>query len=60
LFENRVLRRIFGPRREEVAGGWTRLHNEDLYNLYDSPNVIRVIKSRKMIRVGHVACMGKM
>jgi hypothetical protein len=47
VFENRVLRRIFGPKREEVAGGWRRLHNEELHNLYVSPNVIRVIKSRK-------------
>jgi hypothetical protein len=46
--ENRVLRRIFGPKREEVAGGWRRLHNEELYNLYTSPNIIRVIKSRRM------------
>jgi hypothetical protein len=43
-----VLRRIFGPKREEVAGAWRRLHNEELYYLYDSPNVIRVIKSRRM------------
>jgi hypothetical protein len=48
LFENRVLRRIFGPKREEVAGGWRRLHNEELHNLYASPNVIRVIEQRKM------------
>jgi hypothetical protein len=45
LLENRVLRRIFGPKREEVAGGWTRLHNEELHNLYASQNVIRVIIS---------------
>jgi hypothetical protein len=48
VFENRVLRRIFGPQLEEVAGGKRRLHNEELHNLYASPNVIRVIKSRKM------------
>jgi hypothetical protein len=42
VFENRVLRRIFGPKREEVAGGWKRLHNEELRNLYDSQNIIRV------------------
>jgi hypothetical protein len=46
--ENRVLRRIFGPKREEVAGGWRRVHNEELHNLYASPNIIRVIKSRMM------------
>jgi hypothetical protein len=46
LFEHRVLRRIFGPTREEVVGGWRRLHNEELHNLYDSPNIIRVIKAR--------------
>jgi len=46
VFENRVLRRVFGLKREEVAGGWGRVHNEELRNLYTSPNVIRVIKSR--------------
>jgi hypothetical protein len=45
---NRVLRRMFGPKREEVAGGWRRLHNEELRNLYALPNIIRVIKSRRM------------
>jgi hypothetical protein len=53
--ENRVLRRIFRPKREEVAGGWRRLHNEDLHNLYTSPNIIRVIKSRRVRGAGHVA-----
>jgi hypothetical protein len=48
VFENRVLRRIFGPKREEVAGGWRRPHNEELHNLYTSPNIIRIIKSRIM------------
>jgi hypothetical protein len=48
VFENRVLRRIFGPKRDELVGGWRKLHNEDLHNLYPSPNIIRVIKSRKM------------
>jgi hypothetical protein len=48
VFENRVLRRIFRPKREEVAGGWRRLHNEELYNLYASQNIISVIKSRRM------------
>jgi hypothetical protein len=48
VFENRVLRRIFGPKKEEVAGGWRRLHNEELHNLYASKNVIRVITSWKI------------
>jgi hypothetical protein len=49
VFEDRVLRRIFGPKREEVAGGWRKLHNEELHNLYASPNIIiRVMKSRKL------------
>jgi hypothetical protein len=52
-------RRIFGPKRQEVAGGWRRLQNEELYNLYASPNIIRVIKSRKMRLEGHVARMGE-
>jgi hypothetical protein len=55
-----MLRRIFGPKREEVAGGWGRLHNEELHNLYASPNIIRVIKSRKMRWMGHVARMEEM
>jgi hypothetical protein len=57
MFENRVLRRIFGPKREEVAGGWKRLHNEELHNLYTSPNIIRVIKSRRVRLAGHVTCL---
>jgi hypothetical protein len=57
VFENRVLRGIFGPKREEVAGGWRRLHNEELHNLYASPNIIRVIKSRRMKWARHVARM---
>jgi hypothetical protein len=48
MFENRVLRRIFGPKREEVAGSWRRLHNEELRNVYASPDIIRAIKSRRM------------
>jgi hypothetical protein len=56
--ENRVLRRIFGPKGEEVAGGWRRLHNEELHDLYASPNVIRVIKSMRVSWAGHVARMG--
>jgi hypothetical protein len=59
VFENRVLRRIFGPKRDEVTGEWTRLHNKELNDLYSSPNIIRVIKSRRMRWVGHVACMGE-
>jgi hypothetical protein len=59
VFENRVLRRIFGRQTEEMAGEWRRLHNEDLHNLYPLPNIIRVIKSRKMRWSGRVACMGK-
>jgi hypothetical protein len=48
VFENRVLRRIFGPKRDEVTGGWRKLHNEELHNLYSSPSIIRIIKSRRM------------
>jgi hypothetical protein len=48
VFENRMLRRIFGPKRDEVTGGWRKLHNEELNNLYSSPNIIRIIKSRRM------------
>jgi hypothetical protein len=55
--DNRVPR-IFGPRREEVAGGWRRLHNEEFHNLDASSDIIRVIKSKRMKRAGHVACMG--
>jgi hypothetical protein len=54
VFENRVLRRIFASVREEVAEGWKRLHNVQLHNLYASPNIIKVIKSRTMRWVGHV------
>jgi hypothetical protein len=59
VFENRVLRRIFGPKRDEVTGEWKRLHNEELYKLYSSPNVLPVIKSRRMRWAGHVARMGE-
>jgi hypothetical protein len=59
VFENKVLRRIFGPKRDEATGKWRRLHNEELNDLYSSPNIIRVIKSRRMRRAGHVARMGK-
>jgi hypothetical protein len=58
VFENRVLRRIFGPKRDEVTGGWRELHNEELHNLYSSPSIIRIIKSRRMRWAGHVARMG--
>jgi hypothetical protein len=55
VFENRVLRGIFGPKRDEVTGGWRKLHNEDLHNLYPSHSIIRIIKSRNMRWAGHVA-----
>jgi hypothetical protein len=58
VFESVVLRRVFGPRRDEVAEDWRRLHNEDLNDLYCSPNIVRVIKSRRMRWAGHVALMG--
>ena len=57
LFENRVLRRIFGPKRDGVTGEWRKLHNEELNDLYSSPSIVRVIKSRRLRWAGHVACM---
>jgi hypothetical protein len=60
VFENRVLRRIFGPKREKAVGDWRRLHNEELHNLYVSPNIIRVMKSRVMRLAAHVARMVEM
>jgi hypothetical protein len=54
VFQNRVLRRIFGPKRDEVTGDWRKLHNEELHNLYNLPNIIRIIKSRRIRRAGHV------
>jgi hypothetical protein len=58
-FENRVLRRIFGPKRDEGTGEWRKLHNGELHNLYSSPDIIKQIKSRRMRWAGHVARMGE-
>jgi hypothetical protein len=58
VFENRVLRRIFGSKREE-DGSWRKLHNDELHSMYSSPNIVRVIKSRRMRWAGHVARMGR-
>jgi hypothetical protein len=55
VFENRVLRRIFGPKRDGVMGGWRKLYNKELHNLYSSPSIIIIIKSRRMRWAGHVA-----
>jgi hypothetical protein len=59
VFENRVLRRIFGLKRDEVTGGWRKLHNEELRDLYSSPSIIRILKSRRMRWAGHVARIGE-
>jgi hypothetical protein len=59
VFENRVLRRIFGPKRDEVTGEWRKLHSEELHNLYSSPDIIRQVKSRRMRWAGHVTRMGE-
>jgi hypothetical protein len=59
VFENRVLRRIFGPTRNEVTGEWRKLHYEELRDLYSSPSIIRIVKSRRMRWAGHVARMGE-
>jgi hypothetical protein len=59
VFENRVLRRIFGPKRGEVTGQWRKLHSRELHNLYSSPYIIRQIKSRRRRWAGHVARMGE-
>jgi hypothetical protein len=59
VFENRVLRRIFGPKRDGVTGGWRKLYNEELHNLYSSPRIIRIINSRRMRWAGEVARMGE-
>ena len=59
MFENRVLRRIFLPKRDEVTGQWRKLHNEELSDLYSLPSIVRVVKSRRMRWVGHVGRMGE-
>jgi hypothetical protein len=59
VFENRVLRRIFGSKRDEVTGEWRHLHNEELHDLYSSPSISRIIKARRMRWAGHVARRGK-
>jgi hypothetical protein len=59
MFENRVLRRIFGPKRDDVTKEWRKLHNEELHDLYSLSNIVRVIKSRRMGWAGYVARMGK-
>jgi hypothetical protein len=59
VFENRVLRKIFGPKRDEVIGGWRKLHNEELHNLYCSPSIIRIIKKSRIRWAGHLARMGE-
>jgi hypothetical protein len=58
VFENRALRKVFGPKEDEVTGKWKILHNEDFYGLYSSPNIFRVIKQRRMRWAGHVARRG--
>jgi hypothetical protein len=59
VFENRVLRRVFGPKRDEVTGEWRKLHNEELSDLYPLPNIVRVVKSKRMRWAGHVARIGE-
>jgi hypothetical protein len=59
MFENKVLRRIFGPKRDDVTGEWRKLHNEELRDLYSSPSIIRIIKSRRMRWAGHAAQIGE-
>ena len=59
VFENRVLRRVFGPKRDEVSGEWRKLHNEELSDLYSLPNIVRVVKSRRMRWAGHLGRMGQ-
>jgi len=59
VFENRALRKVFGPKRDKVTGEWRKLYNEELNDLYSLPNIVRVVKSRRMIWTGHVARMGE-
>ena len=59
VFENRVLKRVFGPKRDEVTEEWRKLYNEELSDLYSLPNIVRVVKSRRMRWAGHEACMGE-
>jgi hypothetical protein len=59
VFENRVLRKVFGSKRDEVTGEWRKLHNEELNDLYSLPNIVRVVKSRQMRWAGHMACIGE-
>jgi hypothetical protein len=59
VFENSILRRVFGLKRDEVTGEWRKLHNEEFHNLYSSPDIIRQVKSKRMRWAGHVACMGE-
>jgi hypothetical protein len=59
VFKNRVLRRILGPKRDEVTGGWRKLHNEELHNLYSSQSIIRMIKSSRVRWDGNIACMAE-
>ena len=59
MFENRVLRRVLGPKRDDVTGEWRKLHNEEISDLYSLPNIVRVVKSRRMRLVRHVASMGE-
>jgi hypothetical protein len=59
VYQNRVLRKIFGPKRDEVTGNWRKLHNKELNDPHSLPNIVRVIKSRRMRRAGHVARVGE-
>jgi hypothetical protein len=59
MFENRMLREIFGPKRDEGTGDWRKLHTDELHNLYFMADIIRMIKSRSMTQIGHVACIGE-
>jgi hypothetical protein len=59
VFESRVLRKVFGPKRDKLTGEQRKLHNEELNDLYSLPNIVQVVKSRRMRWAGHVACMGE-